>query len=499
VETIMMAHGNILFIHTDSMDGRAMGCMGHPSVVGATPNLDSLAEEGVLFRNAYSNNPICCPSRASMWSGRFTHKCEGWNNFKGLEQGAHTFMDDLQSASYQFQSYGKVDIYSGAHTVRARVSPWTRSANILRTNYNQPAPSIIDDDSERVHETDWNDVDNTLNWLGNEWNREESPFCVYLGIRAPHPVFRTSRRYLDMIAPECVEIPGKDREIHPVMAYQLINKGWSHGLDDEMVRMVRCIYFAMIAEVDAMVGCLLDGLEEMGLRDTTTIIFSSDHGECAMEHNQYFKMNMYEPSAHVPLIMSGPDVTRGATVDAPVSLVDIYPTLMDLAGCPHPEGLDGHSLMPEATGADGSRPDWALSEFHGTTSNTGAFMLRRGDWKYIAYPGYGPMLFNLVEDPNELENVAVSQPEVADEMDRILRSVVDYEEVDAKVKAYDRESFRAWREEQKKAGVYEELMAQVFCGWDDVAPEDLHPWAEHDEAQLEAWLGEESVGRGIAP
>ena len=71
---------NIVFLQNDSMDGRAMGCMGHPSMKQATPNLDALARRGVLFRNAYTNNPICCPARASMWSGLYTHRCEGWNN-----------------------------------------------------------------------------------------------------------------------------------------------------------------------------------------------------------------------------------------------------------------------------------------------------------------------------------------------------------------------------------------------------------------------------------
>ena len=92
---------NILFIHTDSMDGRLMGCMGHPAMANATPTLDALAREGVLFCNAYTNNPICCPSRASTWSGKFTHNCEGWNNFKGLKDSDDVFTDRLQYPSSQ--------------------------------------------------------------------------------------------------------------------------------------------------------------------------------------------------------------------------------------------------------------------------------------------------------------------------------------------------------------------------------------------------------------
>ena len=117
---------------------------------------------------------------------------------------------------------------------------------------------------------------------------------------------------------------------------------------------------------------------------------------------------------------------------------------MDIAHGNPPVGLDGHSLMAELRGQPGGRPDWVLSQFHDTTCNTGSFMLRRGDWKYIAYPGYQPMLFDLLADPDEIRNLAPSRSEVVRQMDARLRSIVDYEAVDAKVKAYDRASFAAW-------------------------------------------------------
>ncbi|MBN2309850.1 MAG: hypothetical protein JXR94_12825, partial [Candidatus Hydrogenedentes bacterium] len=169
-------------------------------------------------------------------------------------------------------------------------------------------------------------------------------------------------------------------------------------------------------------------------------------------------------------------------------LVDVYPTLMDMAGLPHPGGLDGHSLMPELTGAASERPDWVLSESHDSTCDTGHFMLRRGPWKYIALPGYEPLLFNIEDDPDEVRNAAVDSPEVARRMDALLREVVDYEAVDAKVKAYDRASFRAWREATLAEGTYRDLMARVFSGWDDLEPGDIEPWTDEEEARLLEWL-----------
>ncbi len=156
---------NILLIECDSMDGRAMGCIGHPALKRATPHLDALARQGALFRIAYTNNPICCPSRASMFSGLQTHRCEAWNNYKGLAPGAPTLMDRLAAAGYCTKTLGKTDYVSGGHSQRARVSAWTRSAGIERPNYREAAPEILDRDEPRVHASDWQTAAQAVAWL----------------------------------------------------------------------------------------------------------------------------------------------------------------------------------------------------------------------------------------------------------------------------------------------------------------------------------------------
>jgi arylsulfatase K len=487
---------NILFIQTDSCDGRVLGCMGHPAMRRATPNLDALTARGVLFRNAYCNNPICCPSRASMWSGRYTHHCEGWNNHKGLSKSDATFRTQLGGAGYRTQTYGKEDYLSGAHTVRARVSAWTRSANITRPQYRMAGPELIPGDEARVHQKDWRNAAQAVAWLEDAAKWPGTPFTLYLGISAPHPRFVTSYKYYNLIDKTGVTIPPTDRQDHPAMAYQRAVKNWMHGFSEDMVRRVRRIYYAMCAEVDAMMGEILAALDRTGLTESTYVIFTSDHGENALEHRQFYKMNFYESSARVPLIVAGPDVRRGAEVTAPVSLVDIYPTLMDMAGIAQPDGLDGHSLMPELTGGSASRPGWVLGEYHDTTCNTGAFMLRRGDWKYVAYVGQPPQLFNLKDDTEEVTDCADTARAVVAEMDGLLRSIVGYEAVDAKVKAYDRDAFGRWRDEERKAETYEETMARIFSGWDNLEPEDIVPWKYEDEARIEAWL---EAGRTPSP
>ena len=476
---------NIVLIQSDSMDGRVMGCAGHPAMGAATPNLDVLAAGGVLFEQAYTNNPICCPCRASMFSGLYTHNCEGWNNYKGLEPDDPTFLTRLADAGYVTQTFGKTDYLSGHHTFRARVSAWTRSAGIHRPQYRTRAPEVKDTDEARVHVVDWVDVDRSIAWLG-EAAAADQPFMLYLGIRGPHPPFVTSHRYLDMIDPAGITLPAADEAEHPAQEYMRLVKNWEHGYSDEMVREVRSVYFAMIAEVDAMVGAVTAALDELGLRDSTYVIYTSDHGEMAMEHRQHYKMTLYESSARVPLIISGPEVQVGERVTAPASLVDIHPTLMDMAGTDQP-ALDGHSLMAELADGAGDRPDWVFSECHDSGCITGAFMLRRGENKYIAYPGYEPQLFNLNEDPDEVRNLAADRPEVVAEMDKRLREIVDYEAVDAKAKTHDRASFAQWRDERKAAGDYEEVMARIFSGWGKLAEDDILPWTEEDEAIIEKW------------
>ncbi len=434
---------NIIIIQCDSMDGRVMGCMGHTAA--HTPNLDRLASKGVLFKNAYTNSPQCCPSRASMWSGKYVHTIEAWNNYKGLSEEDKTFFSELSQNGYNVKAFGKTDYLSGYHSLGNRIHAWTRSLNI---NYEvgRPSAEIIGEDTEIVNEKDWQAADESIQWL-KEANEDKSrPFALYYGIRYPHPPFRTSGRWLNAIDRGKITVPPYEERLHPCIEYSSRCKNtFGSFSNDEIVDIRRC-YYAMVAEVDALVGRLMDAVYELGIQGNTYIIFTSDHGEMNMEHRLQLKNSMYEASARVPLIISGPGAESGAAVEDLCSLIDIYPTLMDIANIPAGEDLQGASLMPELTGRKSSgRQDWVLSEYHSNFLNTGCFMLRKGKWKYIAYAGYEGQLFDLESDPEELDNLIQERPDVAGEMDSILISIVDYEVVDKKVKEYDRESFLKWR------------------------------------------------------
>jgi len=467
---------NILLISSDSMDGRIMGCAGHPAA--NTPNFDRLASEGVLFQNAYCNSPQCCPSRASMWSGKHVFSCEAWNNYKGLEPGDPTFQTCLDDAGYDTHIIGRTDHLSGRHSWNVRLNAWLREANVAGQQKAGPKQrfGVEETDEVRFSETDWVRVEETVEWLRARAKSPGDPFFLSVGFLQPHPSFVTTPYWLDRIDPNKVTLPPVDEASHPVLEFMKIAKGCTDELTDEETLLIRRIYYAMVAEVDAMVGEIVEALQDTGLGDSTWVINISDHGEMNLEHGQYLKNSLYESSVRVPLIVNGPDAQAGCVIEHPVSLVDIFPTLMDMAGASKPDWLEGRSLMPELTGAPSRHPDWVLSEYHSNFQNTGSFMLRSGKWKYIVYVGYEPQLFDVEEDPEEVRNLAPVMAEIVRKLDEKLRGIVDYEEVDARAKAYDRRNFVAWRAAASDEE-YNEKMRQAIRGYGD-----------DDEAKVRTWL-----------
>ena len=493
-------HPNIVFIHAESMDGRKMGCMGHPAMRNATPNLDGLAEDGVLFRNAYTNCPVCNPSRASMWTGKYPHYRDCWNNHEGLREGTPTFRDVLDSAGYRTAAVGPLDYAYGMHSIRDRVGSWTRSACVRRPISRTPMPKIVADGE--CNQRDWRWTCEALTSL-QEAASDERPFMLYLTTGLVHPAFVSDPKHMAMIDASEIDIPPTLKPLgsgeHPVIDYMRITKNCDKRFSEAVTREIRHIYFSMIAALDELVGAVLRALADMGLDDSTYVIFSSDHGEMAGEQNQILKRSMFEPSNHVPLIVRGPGVRRGATVDTPVSLIDLYPTLMDMAGVRHedfghirglPETVNGESVMPQLAGGAERERDWAFCEYNGDRCCTGTYMLRRGDWKYVKYVGYPSQLFNLAEDPWEARDLADERPEVARELDGLLAANFDCEAIDARAKQYDKESFRPWREARLADGTYRDTMAQIYSGFDRLCIEDIVPWSDEDEARVEAWSEE---------
>ncbi len=489
---------NILMIHMESWDGRMLGCQGyHPAMEQATPNIDALAANGTRFANTYCSNPICCPSRANMLSGTYTHECESWNNFKGLETGMWTYDRGLR-ATHEVLLLGKHDDHlTGHHSIMNRVADLLEPLNVrnLPVMNEDAAQSIkvAPDRNHRFHQADWHMFDQAADFLKKKADEgpEGRPFFLCLNPGLVHAAFHTNAYWLDKINEDLIDAPPLDETNHPANVYQFKAKAWRNGLDADTVRRVRRVYFAMCAEADAMVGELVKALNDCGLAENTTIIFSSDHGELAMEHQQYYKMSLFEGSVRVPLILAGPGITAGQVIESPVSLIDIAPTICDLADIPPRSCFSGESLLPLARGETNESRGWALATYCGVTTNTMSHMLVKDQYKLIIHEGYPSRLFNLAEDPGELNDLATIEPDRVREMTNLLESVIDRKETLRIWEDYRRHTFAQFQRQAKRglyldqgyslrkspSSDYREIMNNAFTGWSD-----------EDETRVAQWL-----------
>ncbi|XP_054842840.1 arylsulfatase K isoform X2 [Eublepharis macularius] len=450
----------------------------------ALPFINLMKRDGSLFLNAYTNSPICCPSRAAMWSGLFSHLTESWNNFKGLDPNYTTWVDLMEKHGYYTQKYGKTDYTSGHHSLSNRVEAWTRNVDFLLQQEGRPVAELTGDKKYvRVMKKDWEITDKAATWIRNKATNLTQPFVLYLGLNLPHPypspssgenygssTFLTSPYWLERVIYKAIRIPKWSplSEMHPVDYYSSYTKNCTGKFTQKEIRDIRAHYYAMCAETDAMLGEIISALCETGLLKRTLVIFTADHGELAMEHRQFYKMSMYEASSHIPLLIMGPTI-KSQLVSSVVSLVDIYPTMLDVARIPIPKNLSGHSLLPliseKAENKFPSRnqhPACVLSEFHGCNVNSSTYMLRTGKWKYIAYSdghSVSPQLFDLSADPDELINVATMFPRIAQSLNKKLHSIIDYPKVSALVEQYNKQQFINWK--QSAGQNYSDILANL--------------------------------------
>ena len=207
---------------------------------------------------------------------------------------------------------------------------------------------------------------------------------------------------------------------------------YDKAFNQQRLRRAIAAYFGMVSFLDANIGKMLATLEDTGLIDTTRVIYTSDHGDNLGARGLWGKSTMYEDSAGVPLLMAGPDIPENTVCKEPVSLVDGFPTILDCVGAaadPADADLPGHSLFGILRGAPLYRT--ILSEYHAAGAATGAFMIRKGPFKYVHYVGMPPQLFDLEADPLETHDLGTApgwQGLVA-ECETLLRKVVDPEAV----------------------------------------------------------------------
>ena len=234
-------------------------------------------------------------------------------------------------------------------------------------------------------------------------------------------------------------------------------------IPEDRIRSARSAYFGMISELDEYIGWIIDELEKTRQLDNTLFIYTADHGEMLGEHGLWLKNVLLENAARVPVIMAGPGLPRGVTIDTPISHVDVVATMLEAAGAPAPRELRGHSLIPLANGKQGAHPGFAFSESHSEGNCTGSFMIRKDDWKYLYFTGDEPLLFNLKNDPGELANLAGQKATKAiqGELHAILTSLLDPDAVTRR--GFDEQERRllAMVKQMSRDDFYDELVGRL--------------------------------------
>ncbi|MXY99607.1 sulfatase-like hydrolase/transferase [Candidatus Poribacteria bacterium] len=407
---------NILFLMSDEHSPHAIGCEGNPIV--QTPNLDQLAASGTYFESAYCQVPLCTPSRMCMLTGKHAHRCSAWNNGsilfpEHLTMPAHFaqhgyatalvgkmhFGGKEQHNGFQSRPYGDLRGNAGHQTdplnPPSRIRGRTRLAGVTEI------PSSLL--QERVINGE------TLEYLRSQ--PEDQPWFLLASYSRPHFPLTAPKRLLDKYWPDNVDMPnippGHLEQTHR-FAKGLRDNFNTQDIPPEETRKARAAYYACCEFLDETLGDLLTLLERDGFLDNTIIVYTTDHGEMAGEHGQWWKSSYYEAAARVPLIVWDKQIqqSHGARVTAPVELNDLFPTLCTRAGIPIPEDLDGADLTNLMSGDTDDWRNTAITEYWAPQTTGPMRMLRTPRYKYVAFPEDESILFDLETDPDEFESLS---------------------------------------------------------------------------------------------
>lgn len=477
---------NILFIMADQLAAPALPAYGHQVV--KAPHLSRLAESGVVFDSAYCNFPICAPSRFSMLSGRLPHSIEAYDNASEFPASIPTMAHYLRSAGYRTILCGKMhfvgpdqlhgfeerlttDIYPAdfGWTPDFLKGPAYRPTGVSMRGVVEAGPCVRSLQIDYDDEVEYHGVQRLYDLARAP---DEQPFFLTISFTHPHPPFVAPQKHWDLYRddeidmPRVAAIPYDQLDPHSQWLY-VAHAQDQHDMTEARIRTARHAYYAMVSYIDDKVGRILQTLEECGLTDDTLVVFGVDHGEMLGERGMWYKQSFYEWSVRVPLIVSMPQRYAPRRVAAHVSLVDLLPTFLDVATGGNPpepvDPLDGKSLVPLLSGKDTGADRSVISEYSSEGVSAASRMLREGPYKYVYTRGLAPMLFDLVADPDELNDLAGS-PALAATQARLHARLIegwDPETVHARILASQkRRMFLA--EVGRSSGLYPNWAYQPF-------------------------------------
>lgn len=424
---------NVLFLIADDLN-TALSGFGHKQC--KTPNLDRLAERGVKFENMHCQYPVCGASRASIMSGLYPYSNLTLGNagtLRGSMPNVVTLSQTFRNNGYYAGRISKIyhmripfEIIDGTAESDDPFS-WEEAINIKAPEQNAPGEltnwspkdkgsqtfaGVVASGGDSDH-ADGMAADRAIEILDKV---KDKPFFLAVGFVRPHVPLVAPKKYFDAYDRKAMQapiVPDDDLDDVPGIIRSYKRNSTSYGVTAELHKGLLQAYYASVSYMDAQVGRVLDALQEKGLADNTIVVFTSDHGYLLGHHHKFQKQHLFEEATRVPFIVSVPWLKdqHGRGTAKITELVDLYPTLADLAGLPAPDTLQGTSLKPLL--ADTDSPSWKKQQAF-TISRSGGESIRTNDWRFTQW-GFGEKgleLYDLKNDPGEFTNQA-RNPEYA--------------------------------------------------------------------------------------
>ncbi|TWT91525.1 sulfatase [Stieleria varia] len=439
-ETETASRPNVLMICIDDLNDWVEPLGGHPQA--KTPAMKRLAERGVNFRNAHCQSPLCNPSRTSLMTSRRPsstgiYGLKPW--FRDLPelQKVVSLPQHFSNAGYRTLTAGKVYHNSLGRKPPAGAEPEFDEWGPRGGPGIMPKEKLVPETpAGNLRLVDWGVFPHEDNQKGDyivaSWAEQAiadlpddgKPFFLSVGFFLPHVPCIVTQKWWDMYPDESLVMPvmkPNDRDdcspfswfLHWNLPEPRLTWLEHHQQHRSLVRS----YLASISFVDAQVGRVLDALESSPFKDNTIIVLWSDHGWHLGEKEMTGKNTLWEPSTRVPLIFAGPGIQPG-TCDEPAELLDVYPTLADLAGLNAPADIDGISLTPQIADVTTPRSRPAITEH-----NPGNMGIRDRRFRFIRYADGSEELYDVERDPNEFNNV-IADPQYTEAAERLRKFVI---------------------------------------------------------------------------
>lgn len=405
---------NVLLISIDDLNDW-VGCLGgHPQA--KTPNIDRLAAMGTLFTNAHCQSPVCNPSRASMMTGRYPHTTGIYFLSPDLKQapelnGVQTLPEVFAAKGYKTMATGKI-FHGGDHRFFEQYQPSGGFGPRPKKKISQPHGHPLWDWGVYPQDDDLMPDMKAAKWAVRQLKAKHSqPFFMGVGFYRPHVPMYAPQKWFDMHPRKQIALPlvqNDDRDDLSQYAIDLTNLEhvspthewvteagqWQHAVQS---------YLASVTFADHCLGMVLDALESSEYSDDTIIVLFSDHGFHLGEKQRWAKRSLWEDGTRVPIIVASPGFEANQRIAQPAELLDIFPTLLELAGLPADAAQEGQSLVPLLNNPHHEWNHPAITSF-----GRGNFAVRSTRYRFIQYHDGSRELYDLTSDPHEWTNLASS-------------------------------------------------------------------------------------------